>query len=243
MLQLINIKKSFDGKPILTNVNLSVDAGERISIIGASGCGKSTILKIILGLIPPDEGKVIFQGKDIFQLSESALRDTRRDLALLFQYSALFDSMSVQENIAFSLEESDKLFTPREVDRQVDKYLEMVEMTEFKKAMPSALSGGQKKRVGLARAIAKKPKLILYDEPTTGLDPVLSTNIEDLMVKLSSDLSMTSIVVTHQISTMLRTTDKIYFLKQGEFLEPESPKTIFKSKQDIIKSFVNGEAS
>ncbi|RAP34396.1 ABC transporter ATP-binding protein, partial [Candidatus Marinamargulisbacteria bacterium SCGC AAA071-K20] len=241
MLELINIQKSFHGIEILKNISFKVEPGERIAIIGPSGCGKSTILKILLGLIEPDHGQVLFQGRDLFQMSENQLKEARKELALLFQYSALFDSMSVEENISFALEESDGLYTEQEISNMVDKYLEMVEMKSFKTSMPSDLSGGQKKRIGLARALAKDPKLMLYDEPTTGLDPVLSTNIENLMVKLSEQLNMTSIVVTHQISTMIRTADKIYFMQQGELLEPESPNTIFKSKQEVIKRFVNGE--
>lgn len=241
MIELINVKKSFGNKHVLKGISFKLEPGQKMAIIGASGCGKSTILKMVLGLLRPDSGKVLIEGEDISNLNERDLKQVRKKIALLFQYAALFDSMTVGDNIAFALEESDKQYSPEDVQRIVQNNLHMVEMGGYQHAMPSDLSGGQKKRIGLARALAKHPQLMLYDEPTTGLDPVLSTNIENLMVKLAEQFNMASIVVTHQISTMLRTADEIYFMNDGVLLEPESPKTIFESKQEIIRKFVNGE--
>jgi phospholipid/cholesterol/gamma-HCH transport system ATP-binding protein len=241
MIELRNVSKSFDGRQILKNVNLTIPTGERIAIIGASGCGKSTMLRLIMGLHKPDSGEVLVFGENIHQVSKARLLEIRLKIGILFQSAALFDSMNVAENVAFPLIENFHM-PAHKVATVVAKKLELVEMTGFDKNDPADLSGGQRKRIGLARALSGDPEIMLYDEPTTGLDPILSTNIEDLIVRLSRQLKVTSIVVTHQISTILRTADKIYMVNQGTLLPPESPDTIM-TADSIYGEFVRGGLS
>jgi phospholipid/cholesterol/gamma-HCH transport system ATP-binding protein len=240
MLELINIKKQFNQVDILKNVNLTVNPGENITIIGTSGSGKSTILKLILGLIEQDSGTIMFNGVNPEKLSTSQFYEYRKYFGLLFQSSALFDSLTVEENIAFPLTEQPNNLNNFEINKKVDEALELVEMKGANLKNPSELSGGQQKRIALARAIITKPKCLLFDEPTTGLDPVLSTNIEDLIVRIATELNTISITVTHQISTILRISDLIYFLNDGILLAPETTQTIMVSKNPIIRSFIHG---
>ena len=228
MIELIEICKSFDGKKILDRLTLSVKKGERIAIIGESGCGKSSLLKIISNLLPIDHGHIHYS-------------DSPPKIGFLFQQSALFDSLNVFENVAFSLVESRINYASSYIKEEAMKALKWVDLEHIQESMPSELSGGQRKRVSLARALVTKPTLMLYDEPTTGLDPILSTHIENLIVKLNTEFSMTTIVVTHQISTILRTVDKIYFLNDGKLLAPESPQEIMRSSNPIIRRFMEGK--
>ncbi|MBT5953994.1 ATP-binding cassette domain-containing protein [bacterium] len=239
MIKLTNIKKSFDETLILKDLDLSINKGEIIAIIGPSGCGKSTLLRLIMGLHKPDSGKVAIDGEDIIPMKQKDLNKVRLKMGLLFQSGALFDSLNVEENVGFTLKEN--LNLPQEkIDRIVNQKLELVEMSGRGKDMPSDLSGGQQKRIGLARAIAADPQIILYDEPTTGLDPILSTNIENLIVKLNKDFGMTSVVVTHQISTILRVAEKIYLLKDNKLLPPETPESIYDSVYEEYRQFIRG---
>ena len=240
MLELINIKKSFNDIQVLKDINLTVNPGEKITIIGTSGSGKSTILKLILGLLDHDSGNIMFNGINTARLSTSQFYEHRKHFGLLFQSSALFDSLTVEENVAFPLTEQPNYLTKFEISKKVDEALELVEMQGSNLKNPSNLSGGQQKRIALARAIITKPKCLLFDEPTTGLDPVLSTNIEDLIVRIATELNTIAITVTHQISTILRTSDLIYFLNDGILLDPETTQTIMESKNPIIKSFIHG---
>lgn len=239
MIELINVKKSYGDKTIIKDISFSVERGERIAIIGGSGCGKSTTLRLILGLHFATSGKVMIDGQDISQLDTEALRQIRLKMGMLFQSAALFDSMTVEQNVAFTLTENTNM-TPLAIKRRVNETLEMVEMMGYGDRMPSELSGGQQKRIGLARAIAHRPSIILYDEPTTGLDPVLSTNIENLIIKLSEKLNATSVVVTHQISTILRTAEQIYMIDNGYLYPPETPNAIMTSDNQTIRHFMNG---
>jgi phospholipid/cholesterol/gamma-HCH transport system ATP-binding protein len=237
MLKIIDLNFKYNHHPLITNLNLEVKKGEKIAIIGPSGCGKSTILRLIMGLIKPDSGQIIIEGEDITKLSEKHLKRIRLKLGMLFQSAALFDSLTVEENVAFSLVENFKL--PRaQIQCQVKEKLALVEMENTQKLMPSDLSGGMRKRIGLARAIAHEPQIMLYDEPTTGLDPVLSSTIEELIVKLASKLQITSIVVTHQISTMLKTADKIYYMKNGQLLPAQTPQSILSCTNPTICEFI-----
>lgn len=239
MIELKNICKSFGDKQLFKNLSLTVQTGEKIAIIGPSGCGKSTILQYLLGLSFPDQGKVMVNQQLISSLTKDQLSEQRLNMGMLFQSAALFDSLSVKENIAFPLIENYG-FTLNSAMKKVQYVLELVGLSEFEDNMPYQLSGGQQKRVGLARAIVTEPKYIFYDEPTTGLDPVMSTNIENVMVRLNEVMNITSIVVSHQKSTILRTTDKIYMVNDGTLLAPETPKTIEKSSNEIIRSFMKG---
>lgn len=239
MIILENISKSFGDRKILDKLNLEVKKGDKINIIGPSGCGKSTLLRLMMGLYMPDSGRVIIDGTDITKLTSREIMKMRLKFGMLFQSAALFDSMNVADNVAFTLRENLQL-PENEVKRLVLEKMEMVGMAGFEAQMPSNLSGGQRKRVGLARAIAANPEIMLYDEPTTGLDPILSTNIEDLIIHLSETMDVTSITVTHQISTIMRTGDKIYMMYEGKLLEPETPATIENSENDYIRHFING---
>ena len=241
MIELRNVSKSFDGRMVLHDVNLTIQTGERIAIIGASGCGKSTLLRLIMGLHAPDTGEVLLFGEDIHRVSHARLLEIRLKIGMLFQSAALFDSMNVAANVAFPLIENFNIPAARVIDRVAQK-LELVEMSGFGEHDPADLSGGQRKRIGLARALSGDPEVMLYDEPTTGLDPILSTNIEDLIVRLSRQLKVTSIVVTHQISTILRTADKIYMMHNGTLLDPEFPNTIM-TATSIYGEFIRGGLS
>ena len=201
---------------MINNLSIQITPGEKATIIGPSGSGKSTILKLILGLIPADNGKVIINGNEMTTLSKEEKYTIRKNIGLLFQSSALFDSMTVEENVAFPLTESPNTFTRRQLTKKVNTALDLVGMKHFNHRYPSELSGGQQKRVALARAIINQPKILLYDEPTTGLDPILSTSIEDLIVNISDTLQTTSVVVTHQLSTIYRAHQTIFitFMKE-----------------------------
>ena len=238
MIELKDISISFDGNPILENLNLTVQKGEKVAIIGPSGSGKSTLLRLLIGLFKPDSGQIIIDGVNILDVSEKRLMQVRMKLGVLFQSAALFDSLNIEENVAFPLIQNTNL-SSSEIYRRVDEKLKMVEMEGRQQDSPADLSGGQKKRIGLARALATDPEIVLYDEPTTGLDPILSTNIENLMVKLSDQLHMTSIIVTHQISTILRTADKIYLLHNKKLLPPETPDTVHNGSEEY-RNFMRG---
>jgi phospholipid/cholesterol/gamma-HCH transport system ATP-binding protein len=241
MISIQSISKYFSNKCVLKDISLEVAQGEKIVVIGNSGCGKSTLLRLLLGLQKPDSGQIYIQGKNIIQMKDKMLQKMRLNMGMLFQSSALFDSMTVAENIAFNLV-ANYDYSFYEAKKKVKEVLSLVEMNDYEDVMPSNLSGGQKKRIGLARAIITNPKILLYDEPTTGLDPVLSTNIEDLIVKLNCTLNITSIIVSHQRSTILRTADKIYMLEQGRLLDAETPETIICTENKIINNFINAGA-
>lgn len=239
MIDLSEVVKSFDGEPILKGVDLTIETGEKVAIIGPSGCGKSTLLRLMMGFYFPDSGSVAIDGEDLLSLSPKALRNLRLKFGMLFQSAALFDSMTVAENVSFSLVENQGM-SFKDAKKNVEDLLELVGMGGAQNKMPADLSGGMRKRIGLARAIASHPKIVLYDEPTTGLDPILSTQIEDLIVKLNNQLNITSVVVTHQFSTILRTADKIYLMHDGRLLPPETPETIMKSENPYIREFMSG---
>ncbi|MCP4050970.1 MAG: ATP-binding cassette domain-containing protein [bacterium] len=239
MIELISVDKSFADKKIVKGLNLRVNKGERIAVIGQSGIGKSTLLRLILGLHMPDYGRVLIEGNDISKMSFKDIQEIRMKFGIVFQSAALFDSMTVEENVAFPLLENTDL-SLSQVKNRVTETLDMVGMSGAELFMPSDLSGGQKKRIGFARAIIARPEIVLYDEPTTGQDPVLSTNIEDLIIKLNDKLKTTSIVVTHQISTIMRAADKIYLMYEGMLLEPETPETIYDSSNDMVRNFIRG---
>ena len=238
MIELRDVSIAFDGNQILKNLNLTVQKGEKVAIIGPSGSGKSTLLRLLMGLFKPDSGEIFIDGVNILDLSEKKLMQVRMKLGMLFQSAALFDSLNIEENVAFPLIQNTNLST-REIYKRVDEKLKMVEMEGRQLDNPADLSGGQKKRIGLARAIAADPEIVLYDEPTTGLDPILSTNIENLIVKLSDQLHVTSIIVTHQISTILRTADKIYMLHDKKLLPPETPETVHNGSIEY-RNFMKG---
>ncbi len=239
MIELRHVYKSFGSREILHDVNLSVKDGETMVILGASGSGKSTILKLIIGLARPDSGEVLVDGKDMAILSETELNSARRHMGMVFQYSALFDSLNIKENVAFGLRMHENL-SEEEIDRIVAEKLRMVGLSDIETLMPSSLSGGMKKRVSLARAIALNPDMILYDEPTAGLDPIMSTAISQLIRRMQREMKATSVVVTHDMASANLVADRMAFLHEGSFLICGTPEELYASTDRRVLQFVNG---
>jgi phospholipid/cholesterol/gamma-HCH transport system ATP-binding protein len=242
LIELKQVCKRFGRQVVLNKLDLSIEPGKCLVIIGASGSGKSVLLKHIVGLLTPDSGEVWFSGQRIDDLSERRLDLIRERFGYLFQMGALFDSMSVSENVAFPLvEHTDK--TAEEIDKIVRHKLEMVGLPDAGPKMPAELSGGQLKRVGLARAIAMEPEVILYDEPTTGLDPIRADTINELIIKLQKSMSVTSIVVTHDMHSVFRIADRVVMLHGGKIMFDGTPEEIRKSADPYVHDFVEGIAS
>lgn len=212
------LKKSFGKKRIYDNLSLEVEKGETLTVIGRSGTGKSVLLKCLIGLLYPDKGQVVFDGRDVAGLSEPEMRDIRRRVSMVFQGAALFDSLSVGENVAYPLREQMPEMTPDEIHNRVEEVLHMVNLPGIDAMRPADLSGGMKKRVGLARAIATQPEVILWDEPTTGLDPISTRIIDDLIVTMKQKLGCTSIVVTHDMDSAFRVSDRMAMLARRKIV-------------------------
>jgi len=215
-VEFVDVQKSYGSKLVLRGVNLKVYRGEVLVILGGSGTGKSVTLRHMLGLEAPDEGRVLVEDEDITQLPEEELYRVRKKFGMLFQSGALFDSMTVFENVAFPLREHTEM-SEEEIERAVRERLELVNLPNTEQLMPVDLSGGMRKRVGLARSIVLDPKMILYDEPTTGLDPITAQKINELIIDLQSKLNVTSVVVTHDIQSAFSVGDRIAFLNRGVF--------------------------
>lgn len=241
-IELEDVYVRFGAREILKGVNLTFPPARTSVVIGPSGGGKSTILRLVSGLLKPSAGRVLVDGTDITRLGEKALRDYRMQLGFLFQGGALFDSMTVGQNVAFPLTEHETL-PEAGVKKLVAEKLAVVDLPGTEALYPANLSGGMQKRVSLARAIARDPGIILYDEPTTGLDPITSTVIEDLIVKLTRTLGATSIVVTHQLSTIFRTGDVVSMLYQGRILDSGTPEELKNSPVALIRDFLEGRVS
>ena len=240
-IELRNIHKRFGQLKVLRGVSLNIETGKCIVIIGGSGSGKSVILKHIAGLLKPDKGEIFFDGQRVDDLSEGKLVAIRKQIGFLLQMGALFDSESVGENVGFPLVEHTR--QPRdEIERLVKEKLSFVGLDGIQKKMPAELSGGQKKRVALARAIALDPRVILYDEPTTGLDPIRSDVINELIIKLQRELHVTSIVVTHDMNSAFKIADRIVMLYEGKIIFDGTPEEVQGSNQEIVRRFVVGEA-
>jgi phospholipid/cholesterol/gamma-HCH transport system ATP-binding protein len=241
LVEFKNLKKRFAHLVVLDGVSLKVERGESVVVIGASGSGKSVLLKHIVGLLRPDDGEVYFDGVRIDLLPEAEIMPIRRRCGFLFQMGALFDSLTVGENIAFPLQEHTR--KPKdEIAEVVAQKLAMVGLSGIEKKMPGELSGGQKKRVALARAIALNPELILYDEPTTGLDPIRSDVINELIIKLQRELHTTSITVTHDMQSAFKIANRIVMLHEGKIIIDGTPEQIKTTDNDIVRRFVLGEA-
>jgi phospholipid/cholesterol/gamma-HCH transport system ATP-binding protein len=234
-----DIYKSFGDKPVLRGLNLSIRRGETLVILGRSGCGKSVTLKILLGLFYPDSGKVFLEGEELTSMSEKKLVEVRKKIGMLFQSSALFDSLTVGENVAFALtEHSNK--TAREIDEIVNDNLKFVELEGTANLMPSELSGGMKKRVALARAMSYQPDILLYDEPTTGLDPITATTINALIRKTQRQYGVTSIVVTHELDSGFSVADRAAVMEGGRILEIGTIDAIKSSRNEFVRTFIAG---
>lgn len=241
MIEIVDLHKSFGATPVLKGINLTIRDGETLVIIGRSGCGKSVLLKHIIGLLEPDSGKVQIDGTDLFSLSPEELDQFRLNIGMLFQGAALFDSLNVRENVGFSLYEHTA--TPQEViAERVRAKLKLVGLKDIEEQMPADLSGGMKKRVGLARAICNEPKTILYDEPTTGLDPINADAINDLILRMQEQLKITSIVVTHDMTSAYKVGNRIAMLYDGKIRAVGTPDEIKNTTDPVVKQFITGSA-
>jgi len=238
MIEIKNLYKSFGGKEVLKGVNLEIERGETIVIIGRSGCGKSVLIKHIVGLLQPDEGYVKVEGQVVGDMNEEELYRLRKKFGFLFQGAALFDSMTVEENVGLALNESSVKKSPAEIRKIVDEKLSIVALSGVNNLKPSELSGGMKKRVGLARALVTNPDYILYDEPTTGLDPIMSDSIDALIKELSEKLKVTSIVVTHDMYSVKNVAVKVAMIHDGIIYFVGSPGELLKSNDRIITDFI-----
>ena len=226
----------------MRGVDLGIQKGESMVVIGGSGSGKSVLLKHIIGILRPDEGKVLIDGADLTSLTEKELYEARKKFGMLFQMSALFDSLSVWENVAFGILRNKR--TPdREAKAIAVEKLRSVGMVGVEDMMPAQLSGGMKKRVGLARAIAHEPEILLYDEPTTGLDPIMADAINDLIVEMKKTMSVTSVAITHDMNSAYKIADRIAMLYEGKIIETGSPDEIRNSSNPVVRQFVTGSAT
>jgi len=241
LIELQNVSKAFGSLVVLDHLDLKIEAGQSLVVIGASGTGKSVLLKHIVGLLRPDSGEVWFDGQRVDTLADRDLMEMRKRFGFLFQMGALFDSLNVGDNLAFPLVEHTHK-KPTEIRHIIAEKLELVGLPHFEKKMPGQLSGGQRKRVALARAITLNPEIILYDEPTTGLDPVRSDVINQLIVKLKNELKVTSITVTHDMASAFKIANRIVMLHQGKIVFDGTPAEIQSSTDPIVRQFVTGEA-
>lgn len=239
VIEVKDLVKKFGNRTILNGINLKVYKAETFVIMGGSGCGKSTLLRHIIGNLKPTSGRVFLLGKDITDLEGSELDAIRKKIGMSFQSSALFDSMTVSENVSLALREHTKL-EKNVIDTMVKMKLELVGLRGFEDLLPSELSGGMKKRVALARAIAMDPEIIFYDEPTAGLDPIVASVIDKLIIDLSKKLSITSVVVTHDMKSVMAIASKIAMLYEGNVLEIGTPEEIKNSENKIVQQFING---
>lgn len=237
MIELIDLHKSFNGNKVLQGINLKIPDGKITVVIGPSGCGKTVTLRHIIGLVKPDRGRVVIDGVDIFTLNRLELNNFRKRFGMLFQHAALFDSMNVYENISFPLREHAKL-DEKSVGQIVRQKLTLVGLEGIENKMPSELSGGMRKRVGLARAIALEPKIILYDEPTTGLDPIMTEAIDNLILDMQRKLKITSIVISHDIPSAFRIADQIAMVYQGKIVAAGPPNVFRESPHEAVQEFL-----
>jgi phospholipid/cholesterol/gamma-HCH transport system ATP-binding protein len=239
VVELRDVHLSFDEKKILAGVSLQVEPLDRLVVMGQSGSGKSTILRLILGILRPDRGSIFFKQFEISRLNRRKLQQIRTQIGMVYQYSALLSSRSVRDNVALPLEE---LTTKSrdEIDKIVDEKLEMVGMLDTKNQAPSELSGGMKKRVSLARALVMEPELILFDEPSAGLDPVISSVIDELIISLTETSKVTSVIVTHEMDSAFRIATKMAMLYQGKVIEAGTPEEMKQSENPVVVQFLSG---
>lgn len=238
-IRLDDVHKSFGDKDVLRGFTLEVKDGETLSIIGGSGQGKSVTLKHMMGLIKPDAGEVWVDGENVGRLPQEALYQLRRKVGYVFQFAALFDSMSIADNVAMGLRRIEDMSEEAIQDR-VEECLSLVDLEGYGDRAPSDLSGGQKKRAGLARAIATEPKYLLYDEPTSGLDPITTAVIDELMIRMRERLGVTGVVITHDMISAYRISDRIAMLHEGRVQIVGTPEEIQNTEDPIVKSFVEG---
>jgi phospholipid/cholesterol/gamma-HCH transport system ATP-binding protein len=241
VIQVIDLHKAFGQKKVLQGVTLQVEPGETLVVIGQSGSGKSVLIKHVIGLLKPDRGKILVDGVEITGLKDEELRKITRRFGMLFQGTALFDSMTVGQNVSFGLERYTD-FSPEEIQELVSENLAKVGLRGIENLMPYQLSGGMRKRVALARAIAYSPDIILYDEPSTGIDPIRADAINDLIIRMKQELEVTSLIITHDIISAYKVADKISMLYEGKIIESGTPEEIRNSKNPVVQQFIHGRA-
>jgi len=241
MIEVRDLNKGFNDHPVLDGVGFRIETGESVAIIGRSGGGKSVLLKHLIGLLQPDAGEVRIDGENIVPMNERQLLRVRRKFGMVFQGAALFDSMTVAENVAFGLRRHEHL-TEAEIARHVSATLEVVDLSGTENKKPAELSGGMRKRVGLARAIIYEPQIVLYDEPTTGLDPIVSDSIDQLMLRVRDRLKVTTVVVTHDMRTARRVGQRILMLHEGTIYAAAAAEEFFASRDPVVRQFVDGVA-
>jgi phospholipid/cholesterol/gamma-HCH transport system ATP-binding protein len=239
-IEMVDVHKAFGPKKILRGLTLHVEEGETLSLVGFSGAGKSVTLKHIAGLLKPDRGSVCVDDKEVPKLPRDELYELRRDIGYVFQFAALFDSMTIAENLSMGLIKKGG-FTEAQIRERVAESLSRVELEGFENRLPAELSGGQRKRAGLARAIAFRPKYLLYDEPTSGLDPVTTTVIDRLILKMKRELGVTSLVITHDMASAYRISDRIAMLYEGRVIETGTPDEIRATRNPFVRGFIEGK--
>ncbi|MFH0787844.1 MAG: ABC transporter ATP-binding protein [Pseudomonadota bacterium] len=239
MIRLVNLNKSFRSQQVLSDLNLTIPSGQTTVIVGRSGGGKSVLLKHIMGLIRPDSGEIWIDQEEINRLRERDLYRIRRRFGMLFQEGALFDSMTIGENVAFPLREHRRM-TAREIDRVVAEKLALVGLSGVEEKMPSELSGGMRKRAALARAIALEPDILLFDEPTTGLDPIMTASIDQLVVETQKRFRLTCVVISHDIQSVFRIAHNIAMLYEGKIIEQGTPEAFHQSANKLVQDFLLG---
>ena len=239
VVELRDVQMRFEEKPVLDDMSLKVNPCDRLVIMGQSGSGKSTILRLILGILKPNAGSIFFKQFEITRLRRRKLQQVRQQIGMVYQYSALLSSRDVRDNVALPLEElTDK--SRNEIDEIVDEKLALVGLQDSKERMPSELSGGMKKRVSLARALVMEPELILFDEPTAGLDPVISSVIDELIINLTEKSKVTSIIVTHEMASAFRIGTRMAMLYQGKIIEDAEPEQFKQSQNPVVAQFLSG---
>ncbi len=239
MIEIINLCKSFNGHVVLDNLNLNINTGETTVVIGRSGCGKRVLLKHIIGLMKPDSGQVLIDGKDVTKMDEKELNAMRLNFGMLFQGAALFDSLNVLENVGFNMIEHTNSST-EQIKKRVEECLTLVGLKEIEDKKPAELSGGMRKRVGLARAICLRPQIMLYDEATTGVDRIMGDWINDLIVELHNKLKVTAIAVTHDMTSAYRIANRIAMLYNGKIIASGTSEEIKNTRDPIVRQFITG---
>ena len=241
MIEINKVKKSFDGKSVLKDITLTIPDGQTIVIVGCSGCGKSVLLKCIMGLLTVDQGEIIVDDENVCAMKHKDIYRIRQKFGMLFQSAALFDSMTVEENIGLPLREHSDL-DEDEIEARIRHILKLVQLPDVEKKYPAELSGGMKKRVGLARALIINPRYVLFDEPTTGLDPVMADNINELIIETHRKLNITSIVVTHDMESAFKIGDRIAMISRGRIVFHGSTGEFESSKNKVVHMFMKGRA-
>jgi len=241
VIEVKNLYKSYSGKEVLTDISLSVAHGQSLAIVGKSGAGKSVLLRCLIGLVKPDNGTIYVDNKLINTMNFGQLQKIRSSIGMVFQFGALFDSMTVGENISLALQKLTNL-NENEIQQRVRNSLEEVDMAGTENLMPAELSGGMKKRVGIARAIAIKPAYLFYDEPTTGLDPVMTDSINRLIRKFQDTGEVTSVIITHEMRTVYDVADRVLLLHEGRIQYDGSPDTINNVDDPVVQQFITGNS-